>query len=120
MASIYYDQTKVKSDLNLTTTSKDTQLDHWSDEAESEIDDTLYNLAVKARRLTKLPVLPFASGSVPETVQGASDHLVKARYYEFIKDRDMASHHQKKADAKLQLYIDRLATDKIIYGRIAR
>lgn len=120
MASIYYDQTKVKADLNITDTGHDTQLDHWSDEAEAAIDDMLYTVAAKARLLTKLPVLPFASGSVPESVQGAADHYVKARYYEFVKNYEAVTTHEKRWKEKVQGYFDRLGTDKIIYGRIAR
>lgn len=118
MVSIYYDQTKVKLDLNITGTGKDTQLDHWSDEAETEIDNTLFDLASKARRLTQLPVLPFASGEVPETVQGSADNIVKAKYYEYIKNLEMAAHHTKISTTKLQQYIERLRVDKIIYGRV--
>ena len=118
MAVPYYDQTKVKLNLNITGTGKDTQLAHWNDEAESEIDDLLYNKATKARRITALPVLPFASGSVPESVQGAADHYVEARYFEYIKDIDMMTQHEKKMNTKLDRYIARLAVDKVIYGRI--
>ena len=118
MAVPYYDQTKVKADLSITDTGNDTQLAHWNDEAEAEVDDLLYDKATKARRITSLPVLPFASGSVPETVQGAADHLVKSRYYEFIRNTDLAKYHMKQTDTKLDRYIDRLNVDKEIYGRI--
>lgn len=118
MAVPYYDLTKVKLDLSLVGTGKDVQLAHWNDEAESEIDDVIYEKAAKARRITSLPVLPFASGSVPETVQGAADHYVKARYFEFIKNLEMVSQHEKRMDDKLNRYISRLSTDKVIYSRI--
>jgi hypothetical protein len=98
----------------------DTQLDHWGEEAENEIDDFLYNVAAKARLLTKLPVLPFTAGSVPESVQGAADHLVEGKYFAYIKNLDLAKHHQEAAEAKLQAYFDKLKTDKIMYGRILR
>ena len=118
MAVPYYDLTKVKLDLSITDTGNDTQLGHWNDEAEAEIDDTLYDKATKARRITALPVLPFASGSVPESVQGAADHLVKSRYYEFVKDLDMAKYHKEQMLLKLDLYIERLKVDSEIYGRV--
>lgn len=114
----YYDLAKVKLDLSITDTGNDVQLAHWNDEAESEVDDLLYNKATKARRITSLPVLPFASGSVPETVQGAADHLVKARYYEFIRNTELAKYHKKQVDGKIDRYIARLNVDKEIYGRI--
>ena len=44
----YYDQTKVKLDLRITDTALDTQLDHWGEEAENEIDDLLTTKALKA------------------------------------------------------------------------
>lgn len=120
MAVPYYSLTKVKSDLNITDTGNDTQLGDWNDEAESEIDDFLYTIAAKARLLTKLPVLPYTAGSVPEAVQGAADNLVKAKYYEYVKDLDMAKRHEDVAHSKLEGYFTRLSTDKIIFGRIAR
>ncbi len=116
----YYDQTKVKADLRITDTGNDTQLDHWGEEAENEIDDTIYNMAAKARLLTKLPILPFASGSVPESVQGAADHYVMMRYYEFTRNPDMQRMQATAWKEKIQNYVDRLSTDKIFYGRIAR
>jgi len=114
----YYDLTKVKLNLSITGTGKDTELAHWNDEAEAEIDDVLYDKATKARRITSLPILPFTAGSVPETVQGAADHYVIARYYEFIKNPEMSKLHDKKMNDKINRYIDRLAVDKQIYGRI--
>ena len=120
MAVPYYDLTKVKLDLRITDTGLDTQLAHWNDEAESAIDDHLYNVAAKARLLSKLPILPYASGSVPESVQGAADHYVKARYYEFTRQIEMIGVHEKAWKAKVEAYFERLGTDKIIYGRVAR
>ena len=120
MASNYYDQTKVKADLNITDTGHDTQLDHWSDEAEAEIDNLLYIKAAKARLLTKLPVLPYASGSVPEAVQGAADNYVKMRYYQFVKNFEASNDMKKTWQEQVENYVSRLGTDSIIYGRIAR
>ena len=120
MTSDYYDQTKVKADLRITDTGNDTQLDHWSDEAEAEIDDLLYDKATKMRRIASLPVLPFASSSIPETVQGAADNLVKAKYFEFTKNLEMAKHHIQTAQGKVDQYVNRLAVDKEMYGRIVR
>ena len=116
----YYDQTKVKLDLRITDTAVDTQLDHWGEEAENEIDDVLFDKASKARRITALPILPFAAASVPESVQGAADAYVKARYYEFTKNFDMAKEWEDAMDKKLSRYVDRLGIDTVIYWRIAR
>lgn len=116
----YYDQTKVKSDLRITDTANDTQLDHWGEEAENEIDDLLYSTASKMRRLASLPVLPFASGSVPESIQGASDHYVKAKYYEYVRNLELSNHHDKKWKERVNSYVGKLQTEKRIYSRIIR
>ena len=116
----YYDQTKVKADLRITTSGNDTQLDHWGEEAENELDDFLYTTAKKDRRILSLPVLPFASGSVPESVQGAADHYVEARYFEYVRNLEMATHHREQMDIKLNNYITKLSQEQEIYWRIAR
>lgn len=120
MAVPYYDLTKVKLDINETTTDLDTQLAHWNDEAEADIDARLYSVASKAQLVTALPVLPFASGSVPENIQGAADHYVKARFYEFTKNIELMEMHEKKWKQKVGDYINELKVDKQIYGRIVR
>jgi len=116
----YYDQAKVKLDIRETTTALDTQLDHWGDEAEAEINDRLHDKATKSRLISKLPTLPFASGSVPESVQGAADNYVKMKYFEYSKDRDLSNHFEKRWKEKTDNYISRLDVNKEIYGRIAR
>lgn len=116
----YYDQTKVKADLRITDAALDTQLDHWGEEAENEIDDLLYTKAKKARRITALPVLPYAAGSVPESVQGAADYLVKARYYTYTKNAELTKESNTIAVKKINGYIKVLAQDAEIYWRIAR
>jgi len=116
----YYDQTKVKVDLRIPDTSQDTQLDHWGEEAENEIDDMLYSTASKMRRIASLPVLPFASGSVPESVQGAADHYVQSKYYEFVRNVELADHHDKKWKERVENFVSRLKTEKRIYTRIVR
>ncbi len=121
MATIpYYDQTKVKADLRITDTGNDTQLDHWGEEAENEIDDLLFNKATKARRITALPVLPFASGSVPESVQGAADWIVKAKYYGYTKSYDLKKEADTEAMRRINNYIKRLTQEQEYYWRVAR
>ncbi len=116
----YYDQAKVKVDIRETTTALDTQLDHWGDEAEAEINDMLHDKATKSRLISKLPTLPFASADVPESIRGAADNYVKMKYYEYSKDRDLANHFSKQWENKIDRYISRLNVNKEIYGRIAR
>ena len=116
----YYDQTKVKLDIRETSAALDTQLDHWGEEAENEIDDMLYDKASKAQRITALPVLPFASGSVPESIQGAADNYVKMKFYEYSKNVELSDHFRKQTDLKVQRYVDRLKVDIQFYARTAR
>jgi len=116
----YYDQTKVKADLRITDTGNDTQLDHWGEEAENEIDDLVYFTASNMRNVSSLPVLPFASGSVPESIQGAADHYVSSKYYEFVRNVELADHHDKKWKERVEAFVARLSTEKRIYTRIAR
>ena len=116
----YYDQTKVKLDLRITDTALDTQLDHWGEEAENEIDDLLTTKALKARSITSLPILPYTAGSVPESVQGAADHFVKAKYYYYTKSPPLAQEAEKEAQRRINNYIKRLSQEQEIYWRIAR
>jgi len=120
MAVPYYDQAAVKLDIRETTTAIDTELDHWNDKAEAYIDDELYDKATKARRITSLPVLPFAAGSVPETIQGAADEYVEHKYYIYVKNPEMAKLHLDDADKKISKYIERLKVDIEFYGRITK
>jgi len=116
----YYDQTQVKLDLRITDTSQDTQLDNWGVESENEIDDEIYTVIAKARLLTKLPVLPFTAGSVPQSIRSAANHHVKMQFYEYTRNPEMMNIHSKAWKEKVQMYIGKLDTDKIHYGRIAR
>ena len=116
----YYDQAKVKLDIRETTTALDTQLDHWDDEAEAEINDFLWTVATKSRLISKLPTLPFVTGSVPESIQGAADNYVKMKYYQYTKTPEMVTMFDKAWKEKTQNFFDRLGTNKEIYGRIAR
>jgi hypothetical protein len=117
----YYDQTKVKLDLRITDTALDTQLDHWGDEAEADINSAVTDKAKKARRITSLPVLPYAAGSVPEQVQGAADQYVKMRYYEYTKNPTLAKEMSNGWHSKINNYIENeLELDRVFYWRIAR
>ena len=116
----YYNQTKVKLDLRITDTSQDTQLDNWGIEAENEIDDYIYNNVAKQRLMNKLPVLPFTTGAIPDSIRGAADHYVMMRYYEFTRNPDMQKMQDKAWKEKVENYVNRLQTDQVIFGRIVR
>jgi len=116
----YYDQTKVKVDIRETTTALDTQLDHWGDEAEAEINDRLQDVATKSRKITALPVLPYTAGSVPESIQGAADNYVKKKFYEYTKSPELVKMFDGAWKEKVDNFVMRLKVNKEIYGRIAR
>jgi hypothetical protein len=121
MATVpYYIQADVKIDLRITDTSQNTQLDTWGVESENEIDDEIYTAVAKARLLNKLPVLPFTAGSVPSSIVSAANHHVKMQYYSFTRNPEMAALEDKKWKEKVQMYVSRLDTDKILFGRIMR
>lgn len=121
MATVpYYIQADVKIDLRITDTSQDTQLDTWGVESENEIDDEIYKVIAKLRLLNKLPVLPFTAGSVPQSIRSAANHHVKMQYYEFTRNPDMQKLHSIAWKDKVETYVSRIDTDKVIYGRIAR
>jgi len=121
MAAVpYYDISAVKLDIRETGSGIDTELAHWNDKAEAYINDELYDKATKARRITSLPVLPFAAASVPETIQGAADAYVTYLYYLYVKNPEMAGGYLKETDKKITKYIERLKVDIEIYGRIAK
>lgn len=120
MAVPYYDIAAVKLDIRETGAGIDTELAHWNDKAEAQINDDLFDKATKARRITALPVLPFAAGSVPESIQGAADAYVTHLYYNYVKNPEMSKLHLTTYQQKIDRYIERLAVDMEIYGRIAK
>jgi hypothetical protein len=100
MATVpYYIQADVKIDLRITDTSQDTQLDTWGVQSENAIDDQIYIVLAKMRLLTKLPILPFTAGSVPQSIRSAANHYVMMLFYQFNRDAEMSA---------------------ILYGRIMR
>ena len=119
----YFELTVIKADLDITSTDFDVtvgtnQLPDWGLKADSEVDDLLYLSAEKARRILSLPVLPLTT--VPESIKDASNHLVRAKYYEFTKNIERATAMQNEAQRLIDNYILRLKTDQRVYGRVAR
>ena len=114
----YFETAVVKSDLDISSTDFDTQIADWGLKSDAEVDDFLYNVATKARRITALPVLPLTT--VQEGIKDASNHLVKAKYYYYVKNFELANEQRKEADRRIDAYINRLKVEKEIYGRIAR
>ena len=114
----YFETTVVKNDLDITSTDFDTQIADWGLKADADTDDLLYISAEKARRITALPVLPLTT--IPESIKDASNHLVRAKYYEYTKNIERATAMREEALRLVDNYILRLETDQRIYHRIAR
>ena len=114
----YFETTVCKSDLEITSTDFDTQVADWGLKSDAEVDDLLYDVATKAWRITALPILPLTT--VPEGIKDASNHLVKAKYYQFVKNFELMNFHTKESEKRVTNYINRLKVEKEIYGRIAR
>ena len=114
----YFETTVCKNDLDISSTDFDTQIADWGLKSDAEVDDFLYDVASKARRITALPILPLST--VPETVKRASNSLVKAKYYEYVKNFDLMKMHRDQAMESVNQYVARLKVDKEVYGRIAR
>ena len=119
----YWEEVVVKADLDITSTDFDVtvgtnQIPDWGLKSDAEVDDLLYISAEKARRITALPVLPLAT--VPESIKDASNHLVKAKYYDFTKNKELSAEHRATAKKLINNYISRLETDQRVYHRIAR
>lgn len=114
----YFETTVVKNDLDITSSDFDTQIADWGKKADADTDDLLYNSAEKARRILTLPTLPLTT--VPESIKDASNHLVRAKYYEYTKNIERATAMREETLRLIENYILRLKTDQRIYHRIAR
>ena len=121
MVSAYYEQAVVKADLGLTGAGLDSQLDDWSDKIESVIDDMLFEVATKARRITFLPVLPLTGTAITQTIKDAANAGVKSKYYDVEqRDLDRQNKYEKEMKDKIDNFINRLKVDEQKYGRIIR
>lgn len=113
----YFVLASIKSDLEITDTGDDTNINTiWGPAADSEIDDIMYETAAKNRKIESLPILPLSSP--PGSIVDAANSLVKERYYLKIRDKDQAKEEREKAMRLVQGFVRRLKVDNIIYGRI--
>lgn len=118
MVSLYYTQATVKSDLRITDTGNDTQLDSWSDDAEGEIDDIIYDVWSKTRDLQQLPALPLTGVDITKSIISSANHRVKAKYYEFTKNFESAKFHYSESLKGVDQFVGRQETEREFYGRI--
>ncbi len=117
----YEESADIKNDLRITDTALDNQIIDWGDKASEEFNDLVRVEAIKQRRITALPVLPFTGTDVTETVKDATNALVEERYYLFLKNIEMATAHRKRAMLMIERFVSNLSNiDRVIYWRIAR
>jgi hypothetical protein len=95
-------------------TSRDTELGRFMVKADALIDDRLFIVANRKRRITSLPVLPLEDP--PQSlIESASDLAVA---YFLVKERQMetAEDFEKHANQAVDAFILRLDIDSEIYG----
>lgn len=115
----YFDQSEIKFDLNITGTTFDSAItSNWGPKSDEDVDNRIYEVAEKARRILALPILPFVT--TPITVKSASNHFVKMRYYQRTRNSVKEKEEEKAAEADIAAYVRRLKVDQQFYMRIAR
>ena len=112
----YYNALTCKADLGITDASQDSNVAIWGPKADDDIDNMIYLMASKSSKQTALPVLPLTTA--PTSVKEASNYLVKASYFEYIRDYKSSKEMRDIATARIQEYIDRLQVDREIYGAV--
>lgn len=116
---VYFDQDEIKFDLNITGTTFDGAItSNWGPKSDADVDNRVYEVAEKARRITELPVLPFTI--TPTTIQSASNHFVKMRYYQRTRNSVKEKEEETAANNDIAAYVRRLKVDQEWYMRLAR
>lgn len=116
---VYFNQSEIKFDLNITGTTFDTAItSNWGPKADEDVDNRVYEAAEKARRITELPVLPFTT--TPTSIQSASNHFVKMRYYQRTRNSVKEKEEETAANNDIAAYVRRLKVDQEWYMRLAR
>lgn len=117
---------QIKFDLNITSGALDGGFGDWISKADEDVDNRIYEIAEKARRITELPILPFPSatdeelGALSPTIVSASNHFVKMRYYQRTRNSVKEKEEKEAAECDIAAYVRRLSVDKEFYIRIAR
>lgn len=114
---VYGEPSVVKSDVGITGTGLDTQIDDWNDKASQEWDDLIKDTANERRLITQLPELPLPAAEVTEVDKDGANNLIKARYYDNQKQFDVADGFRKVAKGLAVQRVKVFAKNKVIYGR---
>lgn len=118
MASAYYEQSVVKSDLGLTGTGLDTQLDDWSDKVEARIDNLIFEVWSKRRNQSTLPHLPLTGSDITEDIKDAANAGVKSKYYEEeMDDEDKRRRYDDQLKEYVGFFVNRYKVTKKVYIR---
>jgi len=112
----YFQIQEIKDDLMITDDKDDIKLLNWGTIADGQVDDMLYEIASKNRKIASLPVLPI--NPPPPSVIGAANDMVKRKYALFNKNYESAKNYKEDAELAITGFVDRLKVDREIYGRI--
>lgn len=116
MAYYTLDDIKRYIGLETTNTDYDTVLTDFADKADDQVDNRLFSVAAKRRRLTTLPELPLST--VPESIKFASNARAVAYWYARAQNTESHDMWMKNSDKSIDEYIERLDSDAKVYGDI--
>lgn len=95
-------------------TSQDTTLNRFGAQADSLIDDELYIVANRNRKLTSLPALPLTQP--PQSIKDAATDWATALFRRWQGQADLADQYEKQAKSAVRAYIIRLDSESEVYG----
>ena len=117
----YFVIAEIKFDLDIPGTAFDSAItSNWGPKADEDVDNRIAEVVEKARRRLVLPDLPLPTADITPTIKSASNHFVKMRYYQRIKQSEKQAEEEKAANIDIDAYVRRLDVDKEFYIRIAR
>lgn len=118
---VYFVKAEIKFDLNITGSVFDDTIDNnWGPKADEDVDNRIAEVVDKQRRRLVLPDLPLPAANITPTIRSASNHFVKMRYYQRIKQSEKQAEEEKAANIDIDAFVRRLDVDKEWYIRIAR
>lgn len=95
-------------------TSLDATLNRFGIQADSIIDDELFLVANRNRRLTALPALPLPTP--PQSLKDAATDLACALFLEMQRQTESAESYRKQAMAAVKAFIMKLDSESEFYG----
>lgn len=118
---VYFVIAEIKFDLTITGTVFDDAITtNWGPKSDEDVDNRIAEVVDKQRRRLVLPDLPLPTADITPTIRSASNHFVKMRYYQRIKQAEKQAEEEKAANLDIDAFVRRLDVDKEFYIRIAR